>query len=42
MATARLNNRMGAMPTAHTEEADADDDGFVEQDDLDAEGEYAD
>jgi transcription elongation factor Elf1 len=40
-ATARSNNRMGAMPTAHTE-ADADDDGFVEQDDLDAEGEYAD
>jgi hypothetical protein len=32
---------MGTMPTAQTE-ADADDDGFIEQDDLDAEGEYAD
>lgn len=31
---------MGAMPRAQAE-AD-DDDGFVEQDDLDAEGEYAD
>ncbi|KAF1915331.1 transcription elongation factor Elf1 like-domain-containing protein [Ampelomyces quisqualis] len=41
-ATSRSNHRMGAMPTAHTGDADADDDGFVEQDDLDAEGEYAD
>jgi hypothetical protein len=28
---------MGAMPSARTD----DDDGFIEQDDLDAEGEYA-
>lgn len=42
MATARSNNRMGQMRTAQTEEADADDDGFIEQDDLDAEGEYGD
>jgi hypothetical protein len=42
-ATSRSSHRMGAVPTAHTEEADADDDdGFIERDDLDAEGEYAD
>lgn len=37
-ATARSSNRMGGMPSAVVEE----DDGFIEQDDLDAEGEYAD
>ncbi|KAF2026656.1 Elf1-domain-containing protein [Setomelanomma holmii] len=35
--TGRSANRMGGMPSTRTE----DDDGFIEQDDLDAEGEYA-
>jgi hypothetical protein len=30
---------MGQMPTALSQEAD-DDDGFIEQDDADAEGDY--
>lgn len=40
-ATARSNNRMGQMPTAQTQDVD-DDDGFIEQDDVDAEGDYGD
>ncbi|KAF1947103.1 Elf1-domain-containing protein [Clathrospora elynae] len=40
-ATSRSANRMGRMPTAAQEE-DEDDGGFIEQDDVDAEGEYAD
>jgi transcription elongation factor Elf1 len=42
---ARSNNRMGRVEIAREEDeddvADADDLRFVEQDDLDAEGEYA-
>lgn len=42
---ARSNNRMGRVETAREDEdddaPDADDLRFVEQDDLDAEGEYA-
>jgi len=34
----RSMNRSGALPKM----ADVDEDGFIEQDDLDAEGEYAD
>ncbi|KAH7087813.1 transcription elongation factor Elf1 like-domain-containing protein [Paraphoma chrysanthemicola] len=37
-ATGRSSNRMGGMPSTRTE----DDDNFIEQDDADAEGEYAD
>ncbi|KAH8725214.1 transcription elongation factor Elf1 like-domain-containing protein [Phaeosphaeriaceae sp. PMI808] len=37
-ATGRSSNRMGGMPRVQADE----DDGFIEQDDLDAEGEYAD
>jgi hypothetical protein len=33
---------MGRMPTAQDAEEDDDDRRFVEQDDVDAEGEYAD
>jgi hypothetical protein len=42
--TARSSNRMGRVETQREDEdddqPDADDLGFVEQDDLDAEGEY--
>ena len=40
--TTRSANRMGRMPTAQDAEEDDDDRRFVEQDDVDAEGEYAD
>jgi transcription elongation factor Elf1 len=40
--TTRSANRMGRMPTAQDAEEDDDDRQFVEQDDVDAEGEYAD
>lgn len=33
---------MGRMPTAHNQEDDDGDGGFIEHDDADAEGEYAD
>ncbi|KAF2847282.1 Elf1-domain-containing protein [Plenodomus tracheiphilus IPT5] len=36
--TERSINRSGALPKM----SDVDDDGFIEQDDVDAEGEYAD
>ncbi|KAG9195963.1 hypothetical protein G6011_01084 [Alternaria panax] len=40
--TARSTNRMGRMPTAHNQEEDDGDGGFIEHDEPDAEGEYAD
>ncbi|RII10061.1 hypothetical protein CUC08_Gglean006051 [Alternaria sp. MG1] len=40
--TARSTNRMGRMPTAHNQEDDDGDGGFIEHDEPDAEGEYAD
>ncbi|EUC47222.1 hypothetical protein COCMIDRAFT_90675, partial [Bipolaris oryzae ATCC 44560] len=38
----RSSHRMGRMPTAHNQEDDDGDGGFIEHDDADAEGEYAD
>jgi len=40
--TARSTNRMGRMPTAHNQKDDDGDGGFIEHDEPDAEGEYAD
>jgi transcription elongation factor Elf1 len=39
-ASGRSSNRTGPMPSARAEVDE--DDGFIEQDDLDAEGEYGD
>lgn len=39
-ATERSTYRTGALPKPSND--NDDDDGFIEQDDLDAEGEYAD
>ncbi|KAI1663197.1 Transcription elongation factor [Pyrenophora tritici-repentis] len=36
------SNRMGRMPTAHNQDDDDGDGGFIEHDEADAEGEYAD
>lgn len=38
----RSTHRMGRMPTAHNHDDDDGDGGFIEHDDADAEGEYAD
>ncbi|KAE8850730.1 hypothetical protein PTNB85_01146 [Pyrenophora teres f. teres] len=38
----RSSNRMGRMPTAHNQDDDDGDGGFIEHDEADAEGEYAD
>jgi transcription elongation factor Elf1 len=40
--TTRSAHRMGRMPTAANTDEDDGDGGFIEHDDLDAEGEYAD